>query len=79
MILSFINQETELALQLYRLLDISKEDSKFLQTLYHAFQQELNKPRHLKLSAAGFILYLNRPCFWEILSLDAGDKLSRLD
>uniref|UniRef100_A0A672T024 non-specific serine/threonine protein kinase n=1 Tax=Sinocyclocheilus grahami TaxID=75366 RepID=A0A672T024_SINGR len=34
------------------------------------FQQERKKPRHLKWSAVGFILYLNRPCFWEILSLD---------
>lgn len=44
---------------LCRILDASKEDCKFLPSFSHAFQQELAKPRHLRWSATGLILYLS--------------------
>lgn len=61
--LSYIRQ-TELALMLCRLLDVSKEDClKFLPTLSHAFHQELATPRHLRWSATGLIVYLSTDLF----------------
>lgn len=79
--LSYIRQ-TEFALMLCRLLDASKEDSKFLPTLFPCFSARTCQAEASKVECNRFNSlseYLNRPCFKGIHSLNARDKLSRLD